>query len=230
MPGLGRSRGADDPLTQAMRVPRRGRLHLRARHQLRPDLRALPPRRRAGVGDHAGSSRSPGPSRPRRGGLLRHVPQHLVRRRRGGRHDAVPGAQVQARAGAGDRRRDRSQIDPADGPNRDTEFFWDGTRAGELRIQKCNACGALRFPPGPVCPSCDAMDRGYVVAGGRGTVFSYVVHHAPPVPGRELPIMIALVDLDEGVRMSWPTCAATRGPRDRRPRRLRVDSTGSTTT
>jgi uncharacterized OB-fold protein len=85
--------------------------------------------------------------------------------------------------------------------NRDTEFFWDGTAAGELRIQTCNACGALRFPPGPACPECGALDRGHVVAAGRGTVFSYVVHRHPPVPGRELPILIVLIDLEEGVRM-----------------------------
>ncbi|GAB3765945.1 hypothetical protein FB382_001987 [Nocardioides ginsengisegetis] len=85
--------------------------------------------------------------------------------------------------------------------NRDTEFFWDGTAAGELRIQSCNACGALRFPPGPACPDCGALDRGHVVASGRGTVFSYVVHRHPPVPGRDLPILIAVVDLEEGVRM-----------------------------
>jgi hypothetical protein len=85
--------------------------------------------------------------------------------------------------------------------NRDSQFFWDGTAAGELRIQTCNACGALRFPPGPACPDCGALDRGHVVASGRGTVFSYVVHRHPPIPGRELPIVIALVDLEEGVRM-----------------------------
>jgi uncharacterized protein len=85
--------------------------------------------------------------------------------------------------------------------NRDTEFFWEGTRAGELRIQSCNACGALRHPPGPACPECGALDRGYVVASGRGTVFSYVVHRHPPVPGRELPILLVLVDLEDGVRM-----------------------------
>ncbi|GAA4719420.1 Zn-ribbon domain-containing OB-fold protein [Nocardioides conyzicola] len=84
---------------------------------------------------------------------------------------------------------------------RDSQFFWDGTAAGELRIQKCNACGVLRFPPGPACPECHAFDRGHVVAAGTGTVFSYVVHRYPPVPGKELPIVIALVDLDEGVRM-----------------------------
>ena len=85
--------------------------------------------------------------------------------------------------------------------NRDSAYFWEGTRKGELRIQSCNACGALRHPPGPACPDCGALDRGYVVASGLGTVFSYVVHRHPPVPGKELPIVIALIDLDEGVRM-----------------------------
>ena len=84
---------------------------------------------------------------------------------------------------------------------RDSQFFWDGTAAGELRIQSCNACGVLRFPPGPTCVECGLFDRGHVVAAGTGTVFSYVVHRHPPVPGKELPIVIALVDLDEGVRM-----------------------------
>jgi uncharacterized OB-fold protein len=84
--------------------------------------------------------------------------------------------------------------------NQDTEFFWEGAAAGELRIQTCNACGLLRHPPGPVCPSCHAMDRGFVVASGRGTIFSFVVHHAPRMPGRDLPVTIALVELEEGVR------------------------------
>ncbi|WP_300402226.1 OB-fold domain-containing protein [Nocardioides sp.] len=85
--------------------------------------------------------------------------------------------------------------------NRDSQFFWDGTAVGELRIQSCNACASLRFPPGPTCPDCGAFDRGHVVASGRGTVFSYVVHRHPPVPGKELPIVLVLVELEEGLRM-----------------------------
>jgi uncharacterized OB-fold protein len=92
--------------------------------------------------------------------------------------------------------------------DRDSQFFWDGTRAGELRIQRCNACGERRFPPGPACRSCEAYDRGWDVAAGTGTVFSYVVHRHPPVPGKELPIVIALIDLDEGVRMVGEVDAA----------------------
>jgi uncharacterized OB-fold protein len=84
----------------------------------------------------------------------------------------------------------------------DTAFFWAGTAAGELRIQRCDSCGALRHPPGPMCPSCgEASAGGYVVAAGTGEVFSYVVHHHPPVPGKRLPMVVALVQLPEGVRM-----------------------------
>jgi uncharacterized OB-fold protein/acyl dehydratase len=84
----------------------------------------------------------------------------------------------------------------------DTEFFWAGTQAGELRIQRCGGCGALRHPPGPACPSCGSIGKfEYQVAAGTGRVYSYVVHRHPPVPGKELPIVIALVELTEGVRM-----------------------------
>ncbi|HEX3788692.1 MAG TPA: bifunctional MaoC family dehydratase N-terminal/OB-fold nucleic acid binding domain-containing protein [Pseudonocardiaceae bacterium] len=85
--------------------------------------------------------------------------------------------------------------------NRDTEFFWAGTRAGELRIQRCGQCGLLRHPPGPMCPECGSTKRTHLVSAGLGEVFSYVVHHHPPVAGRELPFVVALVELDEGVRL-----------------------------
>ena len=90
----------------------------------------------------------------------------------------------------------------------DTAFFWDGTAVGELRIQRCARCGALRHPPGPMCPACGeastaggAGGEGYTVAAGTGEVFSYVVHHHPPVPGKRLPMVVALVQLPEGVRI-----------------------------
>ncbi|MEU6263413.1 bifunctional MaoC family dehydratase N-terminal/OB-fold nucleic acid binding domain-containing protein [Saccharopolyspora shandongensis] len=85
--------------------------------------------------------------------------------------------------------------------NRDTAYFWEGTAAGELRIQRCGQCGLLRHPPGPMCPECGATKRTYLVSDGIGEVYSYIVHHHPPVPGKELPLVVALVELDEGVRM-----------------------------
>ncbi|WP_425415258.1 bifunctional MaoC family dehydratase N-terminal/OB-fold nucleic acid binding domain-containing protein [Pseudonocardia acaciae] len=90
---------------------------------------------------------------------------------------------------------------PRPAVSRDTEYFWAGTAAGELRIQRCGECGALRHPPGPMCPACGATRPEHVVATGRGEVYSYVVHHHPPVPGRTPPFVVALVELEEGVRM-----------------------------
>jgi len=85
--------------------------------------------------------------------------------------------------------------------NRDTAFFWEGTTLGELRIQQCGGCGALRHPPGPMCPHCNETKPKHIVASGLGEVYSYVVHHHPPVPGHTLPFVIALVELEEGVRL-----------------------------
>ena len=45
---------------------------------------------------------------------------------------------------------------PAGRSRRDTAFFWAGTAVGELRVQRCDGCGTLRHPPGPMCPSCGA--------------------------------------------------------------------------
>lgn len=84
--------------------------------------------------------------------------------------------------------------------SRDTRFFWDGVNAHELRIQR-RPDGTLQHPPVPAVWADKDAPTDYVVASGNGTVFSFVVHHAPQVPGRSLPFVIALVELDEGVRM-----------------------------
>jgi uncharacterized OB-fold protein len=84
--------------------------------------------------------------------------------------------------------------------SKDTKFFWDGVKAHELRIQQ-RPDGSLQHPPVPAIWQDKEVVTDYVVASGKGTVFSFVVHHAPKVPGRTLPFVIALVELEEGVRM-----------------------------
>lgn len=84
--------------------------------------------------------------------------------------------------------------------SRDTEFFWEGVGAHELRLQQ-RPDGSLQHPPVPAIWKDKSERTDYVVASGLGTVFSYVVHHAPKVPGRSLPFVVALVELAEGVRM-----------------------------
>jgi uncharacterized protein len=80
-------------------------------------------------------------------------------------------------------------------PTPETQHFWDGTRAGELRLQRCNACGTAYFPPRPFCPHCAARDVAVFAASGKGRLFSYVIHHRP-VPGFTPPYAIAVVELE----------------------------------
>jgi len=84
--------------------------------------------------------------------------------------------------------------------SRDTKFFWDGVNAHELRIQK-RPDGSLQHPPVPAVWQDKETAIDYQVVSGKGTVFTFVVHHAPKVPGRTLPFVVALVELEEGVRM-----------------------------
>ncbi len=90
---------------------------------------------------------------------------------------------------------------PLPGISDDTRFFWEGARAGKLLIQRCQGCGTLRHPPGPVCSSCHSFEWDTVQASGRGTVYSFVVMHYPEVPPFDHPNPIALVELQEGTRL-----------------------------
>ncbi|NNL64609.1 MAG: hypothetical protein HKP30_00055 [Myxococcales bacterium] len=85
--------------------------------------------------------------------------------------------------------------------DRDSAFFWEGLEADELRVQRCMACNALRHPPGPLCPGCHSFDWDWIVSCGRGEVYSFVVHHHPPIPGLDVPCVIALVEIEEGTRL-----------------------------
>jgi len=87
-------------------------------------------------------------------------------------------------------------------PDDVTQPFWDGIAAGRLRLQRCRACGRHVFYPRAVCPHCTSGELEWVDASGRGSVYSFsVVHRAPPGFAADAPYAVALVDLDEGVRM-----------------------------
>ena len=82
----------------------------------------------------------------------------------------------------------------------DNRFFWEGVRDRRLLVQRCASCGALRHPPGPMCPHCQALEWDTIEACGRGTIYSWVLSHHPTEPDAE-PRIVVLVDLEEGVRL-----------------------------
>ncbi len=85
-------------------------------------------------------------------------------------------------------------------PTPETQHFWAGTQAGELRLQRCDACSNVYFPPRPFCPKCASRNVAVFAASGKAILDSYVIHHRK-VPGFEPPYAIAVVKLAEGPRM-----------------------------
>ncbi len=83
----------------------------------------------------------------------------------------------------------------------DNAWWWDGIARGQLLIQKCRTCGALRHPPRPMCGTCQSIDWDTVVAGGRGTVYSFTIVHHPKFPGYDYPLPCVLIELAEGTRI-----------------------------
>jgi uncharacterized OB-fold protein len=86
----------------------------------------------------------------------------------------------------------------------DNKPFFDGLKAGELRLPCCADCGRFHFPPGPVCPYCFSEGLAWSATGGRGTVSTWVVVHKAWFPGFEgdIPYNVVQVELDEGPRLT----------------------------
>jgi hypothetical protein len=79
--------------------------------------------------------------------------------------------------------------------------FWRAAARRELSIQRCGRCGAHQFFARPFCLACGAEDVGWVVASGRGTVYSMTTVHRQVSPDLPTPYVNALVQLDEGPRL-----------------------------
>jgi uncharacterized OB-fold protein len=83
----------------------------------------------------------------------------------------------------------------------DNAFWFEGAKQHKLLIQRCAACGTLRHPPTAMCGRCRSLEWDTIEASGRGTVYSFVVNHYPQVPAFDYPLLVALVELDEGTRL-----------------------------
>ena len=84
-----------------------------------------------------------------------------------------------------------------------TQPFWDATRDQRLLLQWCPTCDSPIFYPREACPGCLSLDLDWRPASGRGVVYALSIQHKPAFPGLagRVPYAVALIDLDEGVRL-----------------------------
>jgi hypothetical protein len=98
----------------------------------------------------------------------------------------------------------------------ETDGFWEGTAAGQLRMQACASCGRLRFPPRVMCPHCQSTEREWRAVSGRGTIWSFVVAHPPLLPAyapfAPFPVITVTLDEDPALRMVGNFLVTPDGP------------------
>lgn len=86
-------------------------------------------------------------------------------------------------------------------PSPETAGYWEGIRAGELRIKRCTGCGLHHHPRRIFCTACNGDAFDWVRCSGAGTVYTFsTVHRAPTRDfDAELPYTVGVVELAEGV-------------------------------
>jgi uncharacterized OB-fold protein len=92
---------------------------------------------------------------------------------------------------------------PVPYPSIETQFFWDKVNEDELWVQRCIDCGGKPyFYPRFFCPTCLSMNVEWFKTTGKGKLHTYMINHRPPPAfADEAPYAIAVVELDEGVKM-----------------------------
>lgn len=88
---------------------------------------------------------------------------------------------------------------PLPHPDRDSAPFWAAARAGELRLQRCDGCGAWRFPPRAICERCGSFASTWTRTSGRGRVTTWITTHRPFSAAfrDEVPYHVIAVALEE---------------------------------
>jgi hypothetical protein len=83
------------------------------------------------------------------------------------------------------------------------EHFWESCRKGRYELQRCDSCSRVRYPATLLCPYCLSRDYTWIESPGFGKVYTFTEVGRSPAPAFDAftPYVVALVDLDEGVRV-----------------------------
>ena len=95
-------------------------------------------------------------------------------------------------------------VKPIPRPSPTTRPFWDGLNERKVQIQRCDGCDSWVFYPRTRCPSCLSDLLIWREVSGQGVLYTYTLARQPTAPhfADETPQQLAVVELDEGVRMT----------------------------
>jgi uncharacterized OB-fold protein len=87
-------------------------------------------------------------------------------------------------------------------PTKISKPFWDSCKAEAMEIQRCADCGIYAYYPVYVCPECASRNLEWTRVSGRGTVYTYTVAERSMFDDAEGPVVVVLVELEEGAMMT----------------------------
>ena len=94
-------------------------------------------------------------------------------------------------------------IKPLPKPSPTSRPFWEAAQKHELTLQRCGGCSKFIYYPRDRCPYCFSDNLSWNRVSGRGTLYSYtLVHRASSRAFADGPYVLAIVELDEGPRMT----------------------------
>jgi uncharacterized OB-fold protein len=85
--------------------------------------------------------------------------------------------------------------------------FWDAAAKQQLVMQRCQDCHAYIWTPRPVCFECGSERLEWTQLSGKGEIYSFTVirqvvgRAASQAFEKDIPYVIAWIDLEEGPRM-----------------------------
>jgi uncharacterized OB-fold protein len=85
----------------------------------------------------------------------------------------------------------------------ESDYYWEKAREHELWLKNCDDCNKTIFYPRDICPYCFSRNTIWIKSKGQGILFSYAIVFKSPVVSfqRNAPFIIAIVELEEGVKI-----------------------------
>lgn len=90
---------------------------------------------------------------------------------------------------------------PVPVPQPESDRYWEGLRRSEIWVRRCDECSRAYFYPRDICPHCGSAKTQWFRASGSGELHTYAIVHRAPHPGFGVPYIVAIVELEEGVRI-----------------------------
>ena len=93
---------------------------------------------------------------------------------------------------------------PLPEPTATSAPFWQAAHQGRLELQYCGKCDSFQYYPRAICANCWNEAIEWRRCSGRATVYSYSICNTPGLPSfkGDAPYVVAVVELEEGVRMT----------------------------